>query len=50
MGGLYTRNMARDGFGFGVNFRGRYRFRGAFTGNAFSDFLLGMPARTHKTT
>ena len=28
-GGLWTRNMARDGFGFGVNFRGQYRFRGA---------------------
>jgi hypothetical protein len=42
-GGLWTRNMARDGFGFGVNFRGQYRFRGTFTGNAFTDFLLGMP-------
>jgi carboxypeptidase family protein len=43
-GGLWTNNTARDGFGFGVNFRGRYRFRGAFTGSAFSDFLLGLPA------
>ena len=43
-GGLWTHNTARDGFGFGVNYRGRYRFRGAFTGNAFTDFLLGMPA------
>jgi hypothetical protein len=43
-GGLWTRNIARDGFGFGVNFRGQYRFRGTFTGNAFTDFLLGMPA------
>lgn len=43
-GGLWTRNTARDGFGFGVNFRGQYRFRGAFTGNAFTDFLLGMPS------
>jgi hypothetical protein len=43
-GGLWTRNTARDGFGFGVNFRGQYRFRGAFTGNAFSDFLLGLPS------
>ena len=42
-GGLWTRNTARDGFGFGANFRGRYRFRGASTGNAFTDFLLGMP-------
>jgi hypothetical protein len=43
-GGLWTLNTARDGFGFGVNFRGQYRFRGTFTGNAFTDFLLGMPA------
>jgi hypothetical protein len=43
-GGLWTYNTARDGFGFGVNFRGQYRFRGAFTGNAFTDFLLGMPS------
>jgi hypothetical protein len=43
-GGLWTHNTARDGFGLGVNFRGRYRFRGNFTGNAFTDFLLGLPA------
>jgi hypothetical protein len=43
-GGLWTHNTARDGFGFGVNFRGQYRFRGNFTGNAFTDFLLGMPS------
>ncbi|HVR70329.1 MAG TPA: TonB-dependent receptor [Vicinamibacteria bacterium] len=51
-GGLYTRNMARDGFGFGVNFRGQYRFNGARTGNAFTDFLLGLPldARDQVTT
>ncbi len=43
-GGLWTRNMARDGFGFGVNFRGQYRFRGVGpTGNPFTDFLLGIP-------
>jgi hypothetical protein len=42
-GGLYNRNMAKDGFGIGVNFRGRYRFNGAQTGNAFTDFLLGRP-------
>jgi Carboxypeptidase regulatory-like domain len=42
-GGLWTRNTARDGFGFGVNFRGQYRFRGTFTGNPFTDFLMGMP-------
>jgi hypothetical protein len=43
-GGLWAYNTARDAFGFGVNFRGQYRFRGTFTGNAFTDFLLGMPA------
>ena len=43
MGALYNRNMARDGFGIGVNFRGRYRFNGSKTGNAFTDFLLGLP-------
>jgi hypothetical protein len=42
-GGLWNRNMATDGFGYGVNFRGRYRFRTTNTGNAFTDFLLGMP-------
>ena len=42
-GGLWTHNIARDGFGFGVNYRGRYRFRGASTGNGFTDFLLGLP-------
>ena len=48
-GGLWTHNTARDGFGFGVNYRGRYRFRGTSTGNAFTDFLLGLPtdARDH---
>ena len=45
-GGLWTHNTARDGFGFGVNFRGQYRFRGVGpTGNAFTDFLLGIPDR-----
>jgi hypothetical protein len=41
-GGLWTRNTAQDGFGLGVNFRGRYRFNGARTGSAFGDFLLGL--------
>ena len=35
--------MATDGFGIGVNNRGLYRFNGAQTGNAFTDFLLGLP-------
>jgi Carboxypeptidase regulatory-like domain len=42
-GGLFTRNMANDGFGRGLNNRGLYRFNGAKTGNAFTDFLLGLP-------
>ncbi len=42
VGGLYTRNMAEDGFGIGVNNRGLYRFNGAQTGNAFTDFMLGL--------
>jgi hypothetical protein len=41
-GGLWTRNSAEDAFGLGVNFRGQYRFNGARTGNAFTDFLLGL--------
>ncbi len=43
-GGLWNRNMARDGFGIGVNYRGLYQFSGtaaASTGNAFADFLMG---------
>jgi Carboxypeptidase regulatory-like domain len=42
-GALFNRNMARDGFGTGVNFGGLYEFNGEVTGNAFSDFLLGRP-------
>jgi hypothetical protein len=42
-GGLFTRNSATDGFGLGVNYRGRYRFNASKSGNAFTDFLLGMP-------
>jgi hypothetical protein len=53
-GGLYARNMAKDGFGIGVNHRGEYRFASVAntrTGNAFSDFLLGLPVdvRDHQT-
>ena len=43
VGGLYSRNMARDGFGIGVNNRGLYRFNAAGGGNAFVNFLLGRP-------
>jgi Carboxypeptidase regulatory-like domain/TonB dependent receptor len=44
-GGLWTRNTARDGFGIGLNHRGLYEFNGAQSGNAFTDFLLGLPRR-----
>ena len=40
-GGLWNRNIARDGFGIGVNVRGQYQFNGSASGNAFADFLLG---------
>ena len=40
-GGLFTRNSATDGFGLGVNFRGRYRFNGA----ADRQRLHRLPAR-----
>jgi hypothetical protein len=43
VGGLWNRNMATDGFGYGVNYRGNYTFRNTNTGNAFTDFLLGLP-------
>ena len=54
-GALWNRNMARDGFGIGVNYRGLYTFDGTgveSTGNAFSDFMLGIVsnrARDHYT-
>ncbi len=54
-GGLWNRNMAQDGFGIGVNYRGLYAFNGTgpeTTGNAFADFLLGIVsnrARDHYT-
>ena len=43
VGGLFARNMARDGFGIGVNNRGLYRFNAGFTGNSFTNLLLGLP-------
>jgi hypothetical protein len=43
---LWNRNTARDGFGTGVNFGGRYQFNAAVTGNAFTDFLLGAPRQS----
>ena len=41
-GALWTRNSAIDGRGRGVQGRGRYRFNGAQTGNAYADMLLGL--------
>src|SRR5262249_10589322 len=44
MGGIYTRNFAKDGYSTGANeSKGRYNFTGWATGNAFADFLLGLP-------
>jgi hypothetical protein len=43
VGGLFARNMARDGFGIGVNNRGLYRFNAGFSGNSFTNLLLGLP-------
>ena len=44
MGGIYTRNYAKDGYSTGANeSKGRYNFSGFATGNAFADFLLGLP-------
>src|SRR6185503_18486578 len=45
-GALWNRNIARDGFGTGVNYGGQYQFTGLFSGNAYSDFLLGLPRQT----
>jgi len=45
VGGLWNRNMAKDGFGIGANNRGQYEFNGSATGNAFTDFLLGIVSR-----
>jgi len=43
-GGTYTRNYARDGYSTGANeSKGQYNFTGWATGNAFGDFLLGLP-------
>jgi len=46
-GGFYTRNHAVDGFSLGVSgAAGAYTFSGAYSGNSFSDFLLGLPLRS----
>lgn len=52
-GGIYTRNWAKDGYSTGANeSKGRYDFSGFATGNAFGDFLLGLPnqAREQRNT
>ncbi|MPZ21442.1 MAG: TonB-dependent receptor plug domain-containing protein [Luteitalea sp.] len=44
VGGLFAHTSVLDGFSAGANEgSGEYRFDGSFTGNAFSDFLLGLP-------
>jgi hypothetical protein len=44
VGGIYTRNFAKDGYSTGANeSKGRYDFTGWATGNSFGDFLLGLP-------
>ncbi len=44
MGGIYTRNYAKDGYSTGANeSKGAYAFSGFATGNSFADFLLGLP-------
>jgi hypothetical protein len=47
-GALFTRNLARDGFGRGLNHRGQYQFDAKKTGNAFTDLLLGLPYRVNE--
>lgn len=43
-GGNYARNFATDGYSTGANeSKGQYNFTGWATGNAFADFLLGLP-------
>ena len=44
-GGLWTQNTARDGFGFGVNYRGRYRFRGTVHRQCLHGFSTGVAHR-----
>ena len=44
LGGIYTRNYAKDGYSTGANnSKGQYNFTGFATGNSFADFLLGLP-------
>jgi len=44
VGGIYTRNFAKDGYSTGANeSKGRYDFTGWASGNSFADFLLGLP-------
>ena len=44
LGGIYTRNYAKDGYSTGANnSKGQYNFNGFATGNSFADFLLGLP-------
>ena len=48
IGALYTHNYILDGFSAGANEgSGQFQFNGSFSGNAFSDFLLGLPFRSN---
>jgi hypothetical protein len=47
LGGLYSHNLAKDGYSTGANeSKGRYTFSGFATGNALGDLLLGLPFRS----
>ena len=47
LGGLYSHNLAKDGYSTGANeSKGRYTFSGFATGNALGDMLLGLPFRS----
>ncbi len=48
IGALYTHNYILDGFSAGANEgSGQFQFDGRFSGNGFSDFLLGLPFRSN---
>lgn len=48
VGALYTHNYILDGFSAGANEgSGQFQFNGSFSGNGFSDFLLGLPFRSN---
>ncbi len=49
VGGLYSHNLAKDGYSTGANeSKGRYNFSGFATGNSLGDLLLGLPLRSNE--